>query len=411
MATYAEMLLEKRANVWNEAQGLLERAATEGRELSVDEETSYAKMNEALDSLRNKADAIAKSEEDNKAIEASLRHIGAPRPSDAAPAADDELRKFLLGEKRSYDVTRPVGTRGIGTTKVERRALSEGTSAAGGYTVPTSFYGKLWQNMILTAQLIHAGATVLETASGEPLQIPATTSQSTAALVAEAAALTESDPVFSQPTLSAYKYGVLITVSRELVTDTAVDLEGFLAVQAGRAVGNAIGTHLVTGTGTSQPQGIVTGATLGVTGGTGQVGSPTFDELISLFHSVISPYRNSPSAAWFLNDLTAANIRKLKTSQGVYLWEPSMTIGEPDSIFGKPVYTDPNVAAAALNAKSVLFGDLGAYFVRIAGNLRFEQSLDYAFNTDQVVFRCLLRGDGRLVDTTGAVKYYLGAAS
>lgn len=412
--SYAEMLVEKRQRVWDQAKALVDSAFEAKRELTADESQSYARMSDEMSTLRSRIDEIHKMSEDNKAAEETLRSLAdKPKTGPDARSAktNEELRKFLRGETRSYDVVRPEGSTGIGSTKQERRALSVGTATAGGDTVPIGFYGKLWQNMILTAQLINAGATVLETATGEALEIPATTAQSTAVLVAEGAGITESDPTFSQPTLHAYKYGVLLTVSRELITDTAVDLEGFLAVQAGRAVGNAFGTDLVSGNGSSKPNGLITQTTLGVTGATGVTGAPNFDNLINLYHAVIAPYRNSPSAAWFMNDLTAATIRILKDSYGQYLWQPSLVVGEPDSLLSKPVYTDPNMPTVALNAKSIAFGDLAAYFVRVAGNLRFEQSLDYAFNTDQVVFRCLLRGDGVLVDTTGAVKHFVGAAS
>ena len=167
----------------------------------------------------------------------------------------------------------------------------------------------------------------------------------------------------------------------------------------------------MTGTGSSQPAGIVTNATLGVTGGTTVSGAFTADNLIDLYHSVIAPYRRSPSCAWLMRDATLASLRKLKDTTNQYLWQPGLTLGAPDTLLGKPVYTDPNVAAVALSAKSVLFGDISRYFVRLAGGVRFERSDDYAFGNDLVSFRCLVRGDGLLVDQTGAVKYFQGGAS
>ena len=65
----------------------------------------------------------------------------------------------------------------------------------------------------------------------------------------------------------------------------------------------------------------------------------------------------------------------------------------------------------ALGAKSVIFGDFGAYFVRIAGGIRFERSTDFAFNADQITFKAVLRGDGILADQTGAIKVFVGNAA
>ncbi len=67
--------------------------------------------------------------------------------------------------------------------------------------------------------------------------------------------------------------------------------------------------------------------------------------------------------------------------------------------------------AQVTSAKSILFGDFSQYFVRLVGGVRFERSDDFAFGTDLVTFRAILRGDGTLVDTTGAVKYYQGSAT
>jgi HK97 family phage major capsid protein len=317
-----------------------------------------------------------------------------------APTTEDELRALGRGELRRVDVP------------ADRRDLTKGTATAGGNTVPTSFFGQVWEHMIESSAILQAGATVINTASGENLEIPVTTAHSSGALISEGSTLTESDPAFAKRTLGAYKYGLSIQVSSELVADTGFDLLGYLARQAGRAVGNALGADLVTGNASSKPSGIVQTATTGVTGATTSAsGTFTADELIDLYYSVIAPYRASTSCAWMMRDATLARVRKLKDSQNQYLWQPGLQVGAPDILLGKPVYTDPNVAAVATSAKSVVFGDVSAYHVRIAGGVRFERSDDFAFQSDLVTFRAIVRGDGILADQTGAVKLFVGASS
>ena len=207
-------------------------------------------------------------------------------------------------------------------------------------------------------------------------------------------------------------FGAWLTVERE---DTGVDLTGYFARQAGNALGNALGAELATGNGSSKPSGVVQTSTLGVTGDASVVGVPTAANLIDLYYSVISPYRNSSSCVWLFRDSTAAKIRKLVDNSGGagvgnYLWTPGL--GEaPDTILGKRVVIEPNIAATALSAKSVVFGDMSRYFVRIAGGVRFERSDEFAFQNDLVTFRAILRGDGVLGDQTGAVKHYIGNAA
>lgn len=399
--SYIDSLLEKRANTWNEAKALLDTAAEEKRELTGEEEASYAKMTSDIEALRAQADKLVEDANSAKAAEESLRSLaGRTQTRESGDESQDEVRKFLRGEQRSLTIK---------PTMQEQRDLTKGSATAGGNTVPTSFYGQLWAHLIETANIVNY-ATVLRTDSGETIELPTTTAHSSGALIAEAGTLTESDPAFAKRSLGAYKYALSLQISSELAADTGVDLQGYLAMQAGRAVGNALGTHLITGTGSSQPTGIMTSTTLGVTGATSVAGVFTADNLIDLYYSVISPYRNSKSAAWLMRDATLATVRKLKGSDNNYLWVPGLA-GAPDTILGKPVVTDPNVAATAIAAKSVGFGDLSAYYVRLAGGIRFERSDEFAFQNDLVTYRCIVRGDGILVDQTGAVKHFIGGAS
>lgn len=383
------------------------------RELNEEENATEQRINASVTSLQARINqALDVEDRARETAEIDRRMTGLALATVAPPAAaanteEAQIRSFLAGETRSLVIR--GATRD--NPRPEQRDLIKGTNSLGGFTVPTGFYDQLMAHLIEVSGIMMAGPTVLRTTSGENILVPKTTGHGTAALVAEAAAIAESDETFAQATLSAYKYGKLSQVSSELVQDTAVDLLGYLAMTCGRAVGNAFGVHAITGTGSAQPAGIVTGSTLGVTGGTGVAGVFTADNLIDLFYSVIAPYRASASCAWLMRDATVATVRKLKDTTNQYLWQPSIQIGAPEILLGKPVYTDPNIAATAVNAKSVIFGDISQYFVRMVNDIRFERSDEYAFNQDLVTFRCLIRADGVLVDQTGAVKHYVGAAT
>ena len=147
---------------------------------------------------------------------------------------------------------------------------------------------------------------------------------------------------------------------------------------------------------------------MGVTGGTGQVGAPTADELIDLFFSVIPEYRRA--GTWMMSDATWAGVRKLKDTTNRYLIDRLGSGGEL-SILSRPVVIDTNVADTGVSAKSVLFADFSAYYIRDVRVLRVERSDDFAFGQDLVTFRALLRTDGDLVDSSGAIKHYLGGGS
>lgn len=406
-SSMAAMLIQRRQSVAAEMRALLDAVEARGADadMTAEEAQKFDRLNADISALQARADALVKFDADAAAADKALADLRHGRNSGEERSISDQFRALYNGEMRHLDIATSQ------KSFDEARALSKGTATAGGNTVPTDFVNRLYEHLIETATLLRGGATVLNTTSGENIDMPVTTSHGTAALVLEGGTIPQADPAFGKRTLGAYKYGDLILVPNELLTDTAVDLTGYLSRQAGRAVGNALGAHLVTGTGSSQPAGISTSTTLGVTGATGVAGAPNFDNIIDLVYSVIGPYRNSPNAAFLIKDTTAGALRKLKDSSGRYLWEPTVTAGVPDRMLGYPVLTDPYMPATAVNAKSVIFGDLSTYYVRLVNGVRFERSDDFKFDTDQVAFRCLMRGDGLLLDQSGAVKHFVGAAT
>jgi HK97 family phage major capsid protein len=299
----------------------------------------------------------------------------------------------------------------------EFRDLTKGTATDGAELIPTGFLATLYEHLIEFAAVRQTNPTILTTSTGENVLVPKTTAHGVATLVAEAGALLENDPQFAQITLNAYKYGQLIEVSSELIADSAIDLLGYLARAAGRAIGTATGTAYVTGTGSAQPEGVANAPTAGVTGGAGTGLTVSGNSLIDLYHSIISGYRSR--GVWLMNDLTAAYVRKLRDDTGGaglgnFLWQPGLQAGMPDTLLGRPVVTDPNMAVQAINAYSIAFGDFGQYFIiRDVTGVRFERSDDFRFGNDLVAFRIILRTDSKQVvnGANGAVKFYRNGAS
>lgn len=410
-------LRDRRLNLWNDINQIAETAASENRNFSAEEQGKWDAVNAEIDALdvriKSALDAERRMKETDDAFDAIEKRTVDPRAGSHAQSdgrdLNEEVRKFLKGERgapRSMEMWRPKAL-----SQAEFRTLQSNTGSPTSI-VPTDFYDQLIAHLIEVSGVMQAGPTVLNTAGGETLQIPKTTSHSTAASAAQAGALPTSDPAFAMATLSAYKYGELFQVARELIDDSGIDLIGYLAMQAGRALGNKFGSDLVTGTGTSQPTGFMTSATIGITGTTtGKSGAAQYADLVDLEYSVIAPYRQSKSCYWIAQDKTIGGFRKIVDSNGRPIWEPSMVLGSPDLLLGKPIVADPFMPAVATGAQSVAFGDFSQFFVRLVGGVRFERSDDYAFNTDLVTFRAVLRGDGVLVDQTGAVKTYKGASA
>jgi HK97 family phage major capsid protein len=383
MSEVVKGLQARRANVWEQAKALADRAADENRAFSGEEQGSWDTLNAELDALDKRIKNVIDGEQRAKDTEDAMAKLdgGAGRTQSNSPDARSELREFMRGKGgREY--------------AVERRDLS--TSSSG--VIDTGFRAQLWEYMLETSGVLSAGVDLLETDSGETIKLPRATVHSSTAAATEGSAITESDPTLGSVNSTVTKEGYVLQISRELIDDNGVDLQGYLARSAGRALGLAVGSAAVTAAVAAASAGATTatGETTGL--GSQATAGKGFDYLITLFHSVIAPYRASSSCSWLMSDAGAAMVRKVKSTDGVYAWQPSVVAGQPDTILGKPVYIDTYVADPAASAESILFGDWRSLVVRIAGGFRFERSDDFAFNADLVTFRALVRHGSVSVD-------------
>ena len=145
------------------------------------------------------------------------------------------------------------------------------------------------------------------------------------------------------------------------------DFEGFLARKLGERLARIYNRHATTGTGSAQPDGIVTSATVGVTGSgsLATTGGVSYDNLVDLVESIDDAYL-AGEQRWMMHQSVRKAVRKLKDSQNRPLWEPSVQAGQPDTLLGYPISINNHMAAVAQNAKSLGFGNIReAYVVRI----------------------------------------------
>lgn len=376
---------QQRAGLIEQAEKMIDRADKGKRDFTASEQREYDQLTKRL------SEATGQIRQRERAEQLERDSAG---PAFHQPGVDDEeASAFLNGETRS--LTMNIGTHARDT----RAGLTVGSPTGGGATTPQSFIGQLYTHLVDASAIRRTNVTVHTTPDGRDLHIPKTTSHTSAEIIAEGATIPEDDPQFDEVVLGAFKYGRLLRVSGELVTDSGIDLANYLARSAGQAVGNTSGAHFINGSGSGQPQGVVTAATTGVTAaGTAAI---TADELQELFFSVIAPYRQN--AFWMMNDATWAQIRQLKDNTERYL-VGDLGTGASPQLLGKPVVLDPNMPAAGASAKPIVFGDFSSYHIRQHEQVRFERSDQHGFDTDQVVFRVLHRMDGRLVDDSGAIK-------
>lgn len=299
---------------------------------------------------------------------------------------------------------------------LEERALAAGTDSAGGYTVPTDFEAELEKTLADWGPMMDGRVIRLRnTESGNSFEFP--TIDDTAqrgAQFAENAEFTDDggvDPTFGQVTIAAYLHNSeIVKAPIALLMDSAFDFENDIMPDLfGERMARTANDKLTTGTGSSQPQGIVTGSALGKTAA--DDAGFTADELIDLQHSVNSAYRRSPKCGWMFNDDTLKMIRKLKDGEGRYVWQgANISQGIPATLLDKPYHVNPSMASPAASAKPVIFGDLNKYMTRTVGGWRIFVFRERYMNFGQLGFMAWGRIDGRVINTA-AIKHLVMAAS
>jgi HK97 family phage major capsid protein len=366
---------EARAKAWEEAKALLDSAAAEKRDLTAEEQSKFDRINADLDERAAAIETIRKAEEREAKAAAATSGF---EVSEVSKSDYDYVRSLAKGEIRSHNFE----TRGTLTP-----------SNAGG-VVPQSFVARVYDLAREVGPMLDLGER-FETAGGEDLKIPVLTNYATAVLETAGATIDESEPTFSSITLGAYKYAFLVPVARELIEDSGVDIAEVLARAAGNSIGVAVNAALTTGSGSAQPTGIVTAAGTGVSG-TIAGGLFTADQLIDLVYSVDGAVRRLPGTGFLMAPSAIRNARKLKTTDGYYLFEPGLNGATADRLLGYPVFENPGMAAVGSASASVGFGYLPSYKIRLAGGLRVDRSDDFKFANDLAVFRFMIRVDGNL---------------
>jgi HK97 family phage major capsid protein len=284
-----------------------------------------------------------------------------------------------------------------------RAAMSTGANV-GGETIPQGFMANFEQALLQFGGIRNA-AYIWRTATGNAIPWPTTNDTGNKGeLVTEAGTNTEQGVATSAVTFNAYKFGSkLVKVSAELLQDSAFNLAEWLGGVLGERIGRVQADYFTTGTGTDQPKGAATAATLGVTAAA--VNAITADELLDLVHSVDPAYRNG--ASFMLHDQVLLAVRKLKDSTGQYLWQSNIAAGRPDTLHNYPLWPNQSMASVLqASAKTVLFGLLSKYVIREVATIRLRRLVELYAGNDQEGFVAFLRGDGDLIDAgTHPVKY------
>jgi HK97 family phage major capsid protein len=380
MSDFIKSQMDARNNLIAQAREVLDFAEAEKRGLSAEENTKIARIEADIDQADTAIETARKlADREARASEAAASF--APSVSVPENTDSDILRSIAMGEIRGHEFARET-----------RSSLVPSAN-----TVGQSFFDQVFE----IAQLVGPMLTVSEvfnTTSGENLVIPTVTATSTAGSVAAGSAIGVSNPTFSSITLGAEKYAALVSVSNELVADAGFNITSYIAQQLGTSLGLSANSVLTAK---------LSSAAGSVVRGTATNFAAEYEDLITLVYGIADGARVLPGLGFQMSKTGIAAARKMKDGAGNYIWTDSAVPGQAATLLGYPVYENPNVAAVGTAAKSVLFGHLPSFKVRVAGGVQIAQSADYAFNTDVTTYRGIIRLDGGLTHASH-IGFYQG---
>lgn len=391
----------KRAQLIKDADAIVAAAQAEGRSMTSEEKTKFEAIEADARSFKQEIDIIERNAEMKKELAANEGEARSAAPKATASSAFSKYLRHGMGSLNAQERSL-MEKRGTATQVV-------GTDSLGGFLVPQEFSNELDVATLFTGE-VERLAKKLNTASGGLLDYPTVDDTATdAILTSEGGAVTTADMTFANKQLSAYNYSSLVKVSAQLLQDSAFDLNSFLVEAMGERIARATNAAFTTGDASSKPQGIVVGSSLGNTAA--GASAITADDVLDLIYSIDASYRNKPSFGLMAHDNIISAIRALGvgSSNDYPIWQPGMAVGQPDRIFGVPVYVNNDMQNSIATAtKTMIAADFSKYVVRNAGGVQFLRLNERFMNELEVGFIAYKRADGAVLNSA-AVKHLIQA--
>nr|WP_313010689.1 phage major capsid protein [Brucella intermedia] len=277
----------------------------------------------------------------------------------------------------------------IRSGRIEEKALAYGTTT-GGVLAPEQVSTSIIEKLAEYSPVRQLASAI--SMSGPLLQLPRLVDEVDPAPRAETAAAAEDEPSFEQIDLKPFEMAITVPVTRILLEDAQIDLESYLSGHIARRFGQKEAAWFINGNGTTQAEGVLTSAEIA----DHQVEQINADALIDTFYSIKTGY--SQRGSWLMNRATMAVVRKLKDTDGSYLWQPSIAADVPPTLLGRPVLEAVDMPNVAAEATPIIFGDFQSGYT-IADRVGFTTIRDELTGADNgiIKLRARRRVGGRVV--------------
>lgn len=343
--------------------------------------------------------AIAGLRDDVDDVTARIERMGrAPARPPIGGASDDraEVKGFIDGYLRQG-------------REIEVKSMSGTVPADGGYAVPREIDARIAVELTRISP-IRQLAQVVQVGSAGYRKLIATGGTASGWVSETAARPGTATPQFAEIAPPSGELYANPAASQAMLDDAGFDLEGWLAGEIGLEFARAEGAAFIKGSGANQPRGFLS-APLSLAGdsvrpfGTlqylGSGDAAGFDDdpedrLIDLVHMLQGGHRQG--ASWVMNSTTLSAVRKLRTSDGAFLWQPGLTEGQPDRLLGYPVVEAEDMPDIAAGECPIAFGNFKAGYL-IAERSATTILRDPFTNKPFVHFYATKRVGGQVLDS------------
>lgn len=309
----------------------------------------------------------------------------------------DALAEEIFGKKTETSAEMKIKQRiyntafwdGIQTGYVSN-ALKEGSDGLGGYLVPDEFDERIVK-ALEEENILRKLGKVIKTEHTH--KIPRMVYGYGAEWYDENERFDFSNAEFDEIVFNAYKLDTLLKVSNEFLEDTPKDIENFIYEMIVERFSRSEEEAFFIGDGIGKSLGIIHQAQVGAV--TENDVDINLDDVIELIYSVKKPYREN--AVFIMSEEAYSRLKKFKNYNGRNVWQ--IINGEPDMLFGYPVYTTTKLDGIESGNKPVLFGNFDYYCIAERGNRVVRRLSERYAEYGQIGFIGTQRVDAKLVDT------------
>ena len=343
-------LLEKKNSLIDEMESLLDKAKTEVRAFT-DEEDS--RIEEIKKEVRGLEKLIADKEE-FRAL--SKEEIKAEKGTEEMSKEERQLEVIEKEEREFIEAVR-------------NNELRDLTAGANGKIIPVSIASDVINKVVELCPIL--SLSQVYNVAGE-LRLPKYEADGTAPIAAayaeEFVELAEKKASFSTIDLKNQIVGLLVKISKSLINRADFDVRSFIVDEIARKIAEFLEREMLVGNTANKIEGAIKTKNEVTTATANKIGT---DDLIDLQMALPTIYQ--PNAVFVMHRDVLKEVRKLKDGQGNYILQQDFSAPFGWTILGRPVYLSDSMEKQVATTKEViLYADFSGYAVKLTKNVEIQ---------------------------------------